>query len=372
MTTLQTEFTEAELLEGHDVVEPVIVGGLRCHGGFLDDGTYVSPRTKNRVPAIEAWERQRVEQFATPLLDVPLEAMPPNFPSIEQSKFLLRNGVPEPTIAALTRIGTLEGFAGMLRLLPTPEYEKCFEEDITGTAIAHIANGLFEAHARDESGFDGQAGHDQMWFKSRDIAFENPLAEDENAKWLSWLGLIPASGDRGATISMKADDFTDRVLPDDIDPDLELVATRMIGLLFIEVWAFHSFDWASGVLSDRELVAGEGSAATLVDLIRRDESPHIAWLRTALSEMRDRTWVGANGRTYPGSEMLQRLWDKTMRNSVIVRRQANLDVAMGMVGQALEDRPDGDDLLEEMLSMGTVIRREDGSPFDTAFDHIYS
>ncbi len=166
---------------------------------------------------------------------------------------------------------------------------------------------------------------------------------------------------------MKADEFSDRVLPEDIDPDLELVTTRMIGLLFIEVWAFHSFDWASGVLSDRELVAGEGSAATLVDLIRRDEAPHIAWLRTALSEMRDRTWVGSSGRTYPGSEMLQQLWDKTMRNSVIVRRQANLDVAMGMVVQAIDDRPDRDDLLEEMLSMGTVIRREDGSPFDTAF-----
>jgi hypothetical protein len=371
MTTLQTEFTEAELLDGHDVVEPVIVDGLRCHGGFLDDGTYVSPRTKNRVPAIEAWEQQRLEQFSTPLLEVPFEAMPPNFPSIEQSKFLLRNEVPEPTIAALTRIGTLEGLAGLLRLLPTPDFARCFEEDITGTAIAHIDRGLFEAHARDESGYDGQAGHDRMWFQSRDIAFEHPLSVDENAKWMSWLGLLPASGTKDATIPMKSDEFTDRVLPDDIDGDLELVATRMIGLLFIEVWAFHSFDWASGVLSDKELVAGEGSAATLVDYIRRDEAPHIAWLRTALSEMRDRTWVGTGGRTHPGTEMLRRLWDQTMRNSVIVRRQANLDAALGMVVHALEDRPDGDDLLEEMLSMGTVIRRDDGSPLDTSFADTY-
>ena len=188
---MQTEFTAAELLEGHDNVEPVIVDGLRCHGGFLEDGTYVRQRTKLRAPAIEAWERQRLDQFSTPLLEVPVEAMPPKVPTVDQSKFLLRNGVPEPTIAALTRIGTLEGFAGMLRLLPTPDYARCFEEDITGTAIAHIANGLFEAHRRDESGYEGQAGHDKMWFKSRDIAFENPLSEDENAKWLSWLGLIP-------------------------------------------------------------------------------------------------------------------------------------------------------------------------------------
>ncbi len=367
MTTLQTEFTEQELLEGHHIAEPLVVGGLRCHGGFLEDGTYVSPRTRHRWPAIVAWEQQRLAQFQTPLLDVPLQAMPPNFPSIEQSKFLIRNGVPEPSIAALTRIGTLEGFAGLLRLLPTPDYARCFEEDITGTAVAHIAHGLFEAHARDESGFDGQAGHDRMWFKARDIAFEDPLAEDENAKWLTWLGLAPSSTADNASIPMKADEFSDRVLPADVDGDLELVATRMIGLLFIEVWAFHSFDWASGVLSDEELVAGEGSAAELVDYIRHDEAPHIAWLRTALSEMRDRTWVGSSGATYPGTEMLQRLWDKTLRNSVIVRRQSNLDAAMTMVVQALEGRPDGDDLLEEMLSMGTVIRRDDGTPLDTAF-----
>ena len=44
MTTLQTDFTEAELLETHPVAEPLIAGGVRCHGGFTDDGTYVSAR----------------------------------------------------------------------------------------------------------------------------------------------------------------------------------------------------------------------------------------------------------------------------------------------------------------------------------------
>ena len=36
----------------HRVDEPLVVGGVRCHGGFLHDGTYVSPRTKVRAPAI--------------------------------------------------------------------------------------------------------------------------------------------------------------------------------------------------------------------------------------------------------------------------------------------------------------------------------
>ena len=70
----------------------------------------------------------------------------------------------------------------------------------------------------------------------------------------------------------------------------------MIGLLLIEISAFHGFRWAEAVLGDAELVAGDGAAATLVSYIRSDETPHVAWLRTALSEMRDRTWVGSGGR----------------------------------------------------------------------------
>ena len=69
----------------------------------------------------------------------------------------------------------------MLRHLPVPDFTRCFDEDITGTAIAHIDHGLFEAHARDEAGFGDQAGHDRMWFVARDIAFEHPATDDQTA-----------------------------------------------------------------------------------------------------------------------------------------------------------------------------------------------
>ncbi len=92
-TTEQVEFTEVELLADHDYVEPLIANGIRCHGGFTEDGAYVSPRTRNRWPAINAWEAQRAEQFGTPILDIPLETWPENFPNVAQSKLLLRNGV---------------------------------------------------------------------------------------------------------------------------------------------------------------------------------------------------------------------------------------------------------------------------------------
>jgi len=369
ITTLQTEFSETELLADHDIVEPLVAGGVRCHGGFDDCGQYVSPRTKNRWPAIDAWEQQRVEQFSTPIIDVPLETWPENFPNVEQSKFLLRHGAPEPTISALTRIGTVEGFGGMLRHLPVPDFRHCFEEDIRGTAIAHIDHGLFEAHARDESGFGDLAGHDRMWFVARDIAFEHPVTDDQTARMLVRMGidLTPKSAAQLAELRQAAE--AQRVLPDDIDFTLEMVVGRMIGLLLIEISAFHGFRWAEAVLGDTELVAGDGSAARLVSYIRSDETPHVAWLRTALSEMRDRTWVGISGRRHPGLEMVSLLWERALSDSLLLRRKENINFIMREVEDALAGRGDADDIVEELLSLGSVVRLGDGTvvdPVDTS------
>ena len=318
MTTVQTDYTAAELLADHDFAEPLVVGDIRCHGGFLDDGTYMSPRTKNRWPAIRAWEEQRGRTFGTPILDVPLETWPENFPTVEQTKFLLRHSAPGPTISSLTRIGTVEGFGGLLRLIEIPDWQCCFVEDIAGTAIEHIDRGLFEAHARDEAGHSDQAGHDRMWFAARDVAFEQPVTEDERARMMARMG-IGSGGPASRPRLVGRGDATARLLPDDIDPALETIAARMIGLLLIEISAFHGFRWAEAVLSDRDLVAGDGQAAILVSYIRADETPHVAWLRTALSEMRDRTWVGTSGRRYAGTEMIGRLWDRALGDSLAVR-----------------------------------------------------
>jgi hypothetical protein len=161
-----------------------------------------------------------------------------------------------------------------------------------------------------------------------------------------------------------------RALPDGIDPDLEVVVGRMIGLLLIEISAFHGFAWAEAVLDDRELVAGDGRAAALVSHIRADETPHVAWLRTALSEMRDRTWVGADGRRHPGTEMIGRLWDRALETSVVLRRREHLQMVLGEIEVAVAGRPDGADLIEEMLALGTVVRQPDGSLADADADAV--
>lgn len=359
MTTEQTEFSYDELLLSHDYAEPLVANGVRCHGGFDADGNYRSPRTRFREPAIRAWEEQRRAQFGTEILDVPLESWPESFPNVEQSKFLIRHGVTEPTISTLTRIGTVEGFGGMLRLIPIPDFQKLFVEDIRGTAVDHIARGLFEAHARDEAGYEEEAGHNTMWFIARDLAFDNPVTEDQTAVMLQRMG-ISAPGSNSGTNRTITD--MDRVLPDDIDPYFEFLLARMIGLLLIEISAFHGFRWAEAVLSDTDLVAGDGEPARLVSYIRADETPHVSYLRTALSEMRDRTWIGASGAKYDGAEMMHRAWDKAVEESIFLRSQEGLKLSLREIEHALQGRPDAADLLDEMMSLGEVRRLRDGTP----------
>ncbi|HEV8064548.1 MAG TPA: hypothetical protein VGP46_06940, partial [Acidimicrobiales bacterium] len=170
----------------------------------------------------------------------------------------------------------------------------------------------------------------------------------------------------GAPAPARPQAAPERLLPSDIDARLESVASRMISLLLIEISAFHGFRWAEAVLSDEGLVAGDGAAARLVSYIRADETPHVAWLRTALSEMRDRTWLGDSGRKYAGSNMVATLWEQAVAASLGARRQETLRFFMGEIERAVADRRDGTDVIEEMLAMGTVRRLPDGTMVELA------
>jgi hypothetical protein len=345
MTTLQTTFTEEELLASLPVAEPLVAGGVRCHGGFDDDGNYVSPRTANRWPAIRAWQAQHAEQFGTDLLDMPLDTWPEPYPNVAQARLLLQHGVTEPIVATLTRIGTVEGFGSMIRYSVIPELQRCFAEDIAGTAIDHLGRGLYEAHARDEAGHGAEGGHKQMWFAARDVAFEDPVTEDQTQEMMVRMGITGGDGKAGPM-------FPPRLWPDDVDGDLEVLVERMARLLLIEISAYHTFAWAEELLADAELVAGDGEAARLVSYIRADEAPHVEYLRTTLSEMRDRTFVGQSGRGHDGADLIGRLWDRAVAESLGPRRELLLRQTLAEIRHALAGRPDGDDLLEELHRLG--------------------
>lgn len=363
MSTDQTVFTQPELLASHVYAEPLIAGGVRCHGGFDADGNYISPRTQHRWPAIRAWEAQHASQFDTPLLGVPLDAFPPHYPNVLQAKCLLRQGVKLPLSLTLTRIGTVEGFGANIRNVLLPDLQTCFVEDIAGTAMAHLGLGLYEAHARDEAGFEDEGGHKQMWFAARDVALEAQPSEEQLREMMSRQGL-PGIGASAPTpeqmAKVRADMLANRRLPDDIDFDLEVAIIRMARLLLIELFAFRGFAWAEEVLSDTDLVAGEGKAARLVSYVRVDESPHVAYLQCALSEMRDRTFRGTSGKTYAGTEIIGRIWQHLTDQFVGTARYDRRQAAYETVLQGLRQHPRRDTILEEFHALGDVHLEPDG------------
>ncbi len=130
----QLDFTEDELLESENPEEPLIVSGTLCHGGIRSDGSYLSPRTVVRTPAINAWQEHHRSTFGTELLDAPIDAWPNAYPNLAQARHLLANGVRDPIISILTRIGTVEGFGAGLRYLAPgrlapSDLQACFAED---------------------------------------------------------------------------------------------------------------------------------------------------------------------------------------------------------------------------------------------------
>ncbi len=342
--TAQLEFTANELLANVDVREPLVAGGVRCHGGITDQGVYVSPRTKFRAPAIEAWRAHHREVFGKAPIDAPMELWGDHYPNVDQTRLLIKAGVPEPLIATLTRIGTVEGYGANIRLLKPTNLQRHFDEDIAGTALAHLGGGLFEAHGRDEAGWEEEAGHKDMWFAARDLAFETQAVDLDIEGMLERMGF----GQRGGGSAP-----VERLLPTDIDVDLELMTTFMIRVLFIEISAFHTFRWAEAWLSDPDLVAGEGAAGQLVSYIRADETPHVGYLATALTEMRDRTWIGEGGKRHAGAEMVGRLWDHFLSQSLGTGREQSRAAVLGEVEHWCARRDSGADILAEFHSLAS-------------------
>jgi len=349
MATTQLEWTEAELLATDPIVEPLIAGGVRCHGGFDDEGEYVSPRTKHRVPGIVAWQEKHTEEFGKPILDIPLETWPEHFPNVAQAEHLIKSGIREPLIATLTRIGTVEGFGANIRHLQPGDMQQHFDESIKGTAIDHLGKGLFEAHGRDEAGGEQEAGHKDMWFTARDIAFENPTANVDIEGMLQRMGFGAGNGGGGGG---GGGVIPERILPDDISPNLEMIAGLMTRVLLIEIQAFHTFKWAEQWLSDSTLVAGDGEAAKLVTYIRGDETPHVGYLKTGLTEMRDRTWVGASGKKYSGEELFGRIWNRAIENSLGAGRDATRAATTNEVELWCAKKANGADILAEFHALG--------------------
>jgi hypothetical protein len=350
--TDQLRWTDEELLAEEPGLEPLVVAGRRCHGGLDGDGAYRSPRSRFRNDAIAAWQAQHRRDFGTELLDAGLDTWPPPSPNVAQSRLLLERGVREPIIAALTRIGTVEGFGGAMRLWNLENPQAYFVESITDTTLDHLP-GMFEAQARDEAGWGDQRGHKEMWFLARDLAFEDPDIDDLTDLMLFRLGVTSAPGAATPTPEeIRRRQEQARLFPA-IPLEIEALIGRMVNLLLVEISAAHLFAWAEELLADADLVAGEGEAARIVSYIRRDESPHVEYLRTTLSEMRDRTFVTTSGATLPGTTVVETMWTRGIAESTGARRENNRRMARAELELAVGDRRDRDELLATYASLAS-------------------
>lgn len=316
------QYTPEELLSELDYQEPLIAGGVRCHGGYID-GRYCSPRSRVRDPAIKAW-RRRLATEGLALVHIPDRYVPPHYPNYAQAKYLLQEGVTAPLTRSLTLIAILEGFGARIRELPVPNLDEEIVENVEGTVLAHLAHGLFEAHARDEAGHRDQGGHKQMWEAARDIGLNNPRIPPDV---LTQLMSGPGGGHGEAT----------RLYPR-LSPRMEVMIAVMANVLVVETFAADTFSWAMQLLGDPEISADAERAHHLVSCIAADEVPHVDYLSVALSELRGRTLRSPDGRyQVPGSEVVDHVLSRQLRGMATRRPQEQRNRMRGEIHKHIAD-----------------------------------
>jgi len=346
----QLEFTFEELMASHPYEEPLRAGDVLCHGGFIG-GQYVSPRTFVRTPAIRNWQ-QRLRDEKQPLLDLPRAYVPPQYPSYEQAKLLIQEGIKDPITRALTIISIVEGFGARIRDFPRPDFPGEIREDIGGTAIAHLATGLYEAHARDEAGHRSEGGHKQMWEAARDLGLAKPEIPGDVL-----LQMMSGGGRRGSRVR-QFPALTER---------MEAILTIMANVMVIEIFAEDVFEWGKRLLGDPEISADPVAAAAMVANIQEDEKPHVEYLRTALSEIRARTLVGADGRTeLPGHEVIDRIFATQLRGIASARPEEQREQLRRDIHEGLQDQARATELRRrfESLDSGWVFPKGEDEKLD--------
>ena len=90
----------------------------------------------------------------------------------------------------------------------------------------------------------------------------------------------------------------------------------------------------------------------MVSYIRADETPHVEYLKTTLSEMRDRTFLGDSGRKYKGSDLIGQTWEASLRNSLGPNREEARKNTIAEVERGIASHPRRAALLEEFHSLG--------------------
>ena len=325
-------YTKAEILADHPYAKPQIEAGYRLHGGFDAKGTYISPRTLHRWPAIRAWS-EALTARGHDLVDSSQRLLVRgNFPTVAQQKLLLEIGLGRTLWNSLTVVGVIEARGRSLADATAPDFQNIVAEDISQTATGHLNKGLLRAHGLDEGGdfSRGEGGHDSMWFAVRDMLFGKdayPLPE------------IPASLGRPEI---------GRLMPK-IPKEYEEWILLLMNVLMIEIKAESFFSFCVAVMRDpdnfRDRREVANHAADLVDRIRQDEAPHVGYLTAVVSELRSFTFKMADGERIAGAGMIDPVWRGMVHYHAVTNTDFSREQTRKDLTAALASQPKGGDLV---------------------------
>lgn len=330
-------------------------GDTLFHGGLDVDGHYLPPRSLHRLDAIAAWTAQLATHgYPTRVID-PSQLDIRLFPTVEQAKLLLRHGARDAMTRILTLIGITEGFGNDgIRAMPRPPLAPLFAEPLDGTCLAHLYEGLLDAHGYDEAGYGEEAGHDAMWYAVRDAALDRPRITPD---MFENLPIAPPPGYTGpAKPAPEAIGVGQMMLLfPTLDPMFEVLLLILAQLLFIELVAYGTFKWAKDVLSDPQCSSAPEFAPRMVDYVTQDENIHVAYLQCALAEVRCRTLVGTDGARIPGAQLVDSVCQRILStNRDAGRRERLLRYRMHHIRAELAHRSDGARILAEFTTLGPV------------------
>jgi hypothetical protein len=334
----RTVYTEDELMADCTYARRQVVGEHRLHGGFDADGNYLPPRSLNRPRAIEAWAAALRERGGD-LLDADASLLAgARYPTVQQSKLLLLEGLGESFWNSLTITGKIEARGRVLADLPFPDLQDIVVEDISGMAIGHLRGGLLRAHGLDEGGEPdrGIGGHDVMWFAARDLVFGAGGYPDVDP---------PERIGRAGEM---------REVPE-LPQEFEAMLRFLMNLLIIEFRAELGFASSEqllrdpGLFRDRREAADE--AADVIDRIRRDEEIHVTSLRLYLGELRHCHFRTADAKQCVGAEILDPMWERLVHWATVEQPKLAVEQQRELYRERVLRHSDGERVLREFEAL---------------------
>jgi hypothetical protein len=289
-------YSRDELMQSHPYARPHDAAGFRLHGGFMADGSYVSPRTLVRWPAVRAWGAA-LQARGWPLIDATRDLLKrEGYPTFAQHRLLLQEGLGQTLWNSLSITGIIEARGQALCTITAPDIQRLVVEDISDMAAGHLNAGLLYAHGADEGGDPakpGEGAHDAMWFAARDLVFSKNAYPVPEAP---------------ANISRPVEDREMPQLPEVYEQLIKL----LMNVLMIEIRAESFFDLCIRIFRDPALFtdrrADADTAAVMVERIRADEQIHVGYLQAVVSELRSLAWRKEGGGTAQGTEIFDPLW----------------------------------------------------------------